>query len=382
MHICLYTETALPKLGGQELVVDALARHLQEAGHRVTVLAARPRRRWIVDDTKLPYPVVRHWPMFSTHRLVDWYRHSLTRLYRRDPWDVLHCHSTYPCGYLAALSGAAIPTPVVITSHGGDVRQGNARLSKPGMDDRFRRAIDRADALVAISRFTSDAFRRLGARDGQIVSIPNGVDLTPFRQTVERPAALDESVQPHRYLLFLGRLHRRKGVDVALNALAQTPPRGGVELVIAGNGDERTALVQQANALNLGERVRFVGAVAGNVKTYLLQNARALVMPSRTWEAFPLVVLEGFAAGAPVIGTRIPGLGDLIEPQRNGWLAEPDSIDTLAPLVHQALHSDVCQDLRPIVRAEASRYSWSNVALEHVQLYQRLVDRRARRATG
>ncbi|MBL8827702.1 MAG: glycosyltransferase family 4 protein [Planctomycetaceae bacterium] len=382
MHICLYTETALPKLGGQELVVDALARHLQAAGGRVTVLAARPRRRWIVDDSQLPYRVVRHWPLFSTHRLVDWYRHALTRLYRRDPWDVLHCHSTYPCGYLASLAGAALPTPVVITSHGGDVRAGNARLSKPGMDDRFRRAIERADALIAISRFTSDAFRRLGARDGQVVSIPNGVDLTPFRQPVARPTALDESIQSQRYLLFIGRLHRRKGVDVALEALAQSPARGGVELVIAGSGDERTALMQRTQALNLGERVRFVGSVAGDVKTYLLQNARAVVIPSRTWEAFPLVVLEAFAAGVPCIGTQIPGLGDLIVNDRNGWLAAPDSVDSLAPLLQQALHGDTCEALRPLVRIEAERYAWSNIASEHIQLYQRLIERRAQRAAG
>lgn len=380
MHICLYTETALPKLGGQELVVDALARHLQQAGARVTVLAARPRRRWFVDDSQLPYRVVRHWPLFSTHRLVDWYRHALIRLYRRDPWDVLHCHSTYPCGYLAALAGAAIPTPVVITSHGGDVREGNPRLIKPGMNERFAQAIQRADALVAISRFTADAFHRLGARDAQIVSLPNGVDLAPYAQPASRPADLDESIQSQQYVLFLGRLNRRKGVDVALEALARSQPRGGVELVIAGAGDERQSLVAQAARLNLGGRVRFVGSVGGEVKTYLLQNARALVMPTRTWEAFPLVVLEGFAAGVPVIGTRIPGVEDLIEPDQNGWLAEPDSIDSLAPLLADCLHSDACLQLRATVQTLATRYSWPHIAQQHLQLYQRLVARRQVRA--
>ncbi|HZU35642.1 MAG TPA: glycosyltransferase, partial [Gemmataceae bacterium] len=60
MRICLYTDTALPKLGGQELVVDALARQFQAAGHRVTVLAPKPRRPVRPNDDAFPYSIVRH----------------------------------------------------------------------------------------------------------------------------------------------------------------------------------------------------------------------------------------------------------------------------------------------------------------------------------
>ena len=380
MRICLYTETALPKLGGQELVVDALARQYQAAGHEVTVLAARPRKRWFVDDTALPYRVVRHWPLFSTTRGVSLYRHALTGLYRSTPWDVLHCHSVYPCGYLAALADTKLPTPVVITSHGGDIRAGNARLRKPGMLERFEAATRRADALVAISRFTADGFRRLGARAEQIVSIPNGVDPAPFRSLAQRPAELDSSILPQQYLLFLGRLHRRKGIDTALEALAQTSPRGGVEFVVAGDGEERAALEQQARRLQLTERVRFVGAVRGSLKTYLLQQARGLVLASRDWEAFPLVVLEAFAAGVPVVGTRIPGLGDLIDVDTNGWLVEPDAPRELAAVMRRIFAEDQYQILGRLARHQAERYAWSSVAAEHIALYQRLLASRSRRA--
>ena len=68
MRICFYTETALPKLGGQELVVDALARQFLALGHDITVLTQQPRWRYRPDDASLPYPVVRHPRFFSTHR--------------------------------------------------------------------------------------------------------------------------------------------------------------------------------------------------------------------------------------------------------------------------------------------------------------------------
>src|SRR5689334_2476075 len=70
MRICHYTETALPKLGGQELVVDALVREQADLGHEVVVLTQWPRRKIRVDDASLPYQVVRHPRFWSTRRFV------------------------------------------------------------------------------------------------------------------------------------------------------------------------------------------------------------------------------------------------------------------------------------------------------------------------
>src|SRR5271170_2937557 len=129
MRICLYTETALPKIGGQEMVVDALARRYQALGHDVVVLAPHPRLPLRANDGSLPYPVVRHPRFYSTRYLVSWYRWFLLRLFRKRPFDVLHCHGLYPSGYLAALCKEQLGVPVLVTSHGGDVHRDNVRLA-------------------------------------------------------------------------------------------------------------------------------------------------------------------------------------------------------------------------------------------------------------
>ena len=67
------------------------------------------------------------------------------------------------------------------------------------------------------------------------------------------------------------------------------------------------------------------GHVEGDTKTWLLQNALCTVVPSRISEGFPLVFLESCAAGRPVIGTRIPGLQELVQPGKTGLLVAPDS---------------------------------------------------------
>jgi glycosyltransferase involved in cell wall biosynthesis len=169
-------------------------------------------------------------------------------------------------------------------------------------------------------------------------------------------------------------LKHRKGVDVLLEALALVPSSGSVQLVVAGDGEERPALEALAGRWGLQHRVRFVSAVFGTEKTYLLQNALATVIPSRLADAFPLVVLESFAAGVPVVGSRVPGLEDLIEEGKTGWQVPPESPRDLAQVLARLLNSpDLPRSLSSAVRAKAAEFSWPAIAHRHLHLYGTLV---------
>ncbi|HEY4308637.1 MAG TPA: glycosyltransferase family 4 protein [Pirellulales bacterium] len=374
MRICFYTETALPKLGGQELVIDALARQFLALGHEPLVLAPPPKRRRVAaHDAQLPYPVLRHPRFVSTRYFVEWYATFLRRAFRRHAFDVLHCHSIYPCAYLASLCRDEFGVPLVITSHGGDVHAAGRRLAKPGIPARYERSLAAADALISISKFTTAGYQRLCPTATTIEAIPNGVDLAPFAQTLARPEQLSSAIPAGEYILFLGRLNRRKGVDVLVDALAQLPPHLSTPLVIAGDGDERTALAAQCAQLGLAGRVHFVGAVSGAAKVWLLQNCRFTVIPSRTWEAFPLVVLESFAAGKPVVGTMIPGLADLVTPDQTGLLVPPESPTALAAALAELLSDEsVTHGYGRNAAQIVQEFDWRHIARQHLDLYSRL----------
>jgi len=372
MRICLYTETALPTIGGQELVVDALAREYANQGHDVVVLAPTPRRRLVANDRRLPYRVIRHQRFLSTRRLIEWYQYPLLKLHQKFPFEVLHCHSVHPCGYLGALCQDRLQAALVLTSHGGDIREGGARILKPGARSRAITALRRADAVVSISGFTTQALRRLEPST-RIVEIPNGVDLSPFDSPVARPPELNPRIRAGQYVLFLGRLHPRKGVDILLEAWAASLAKtdSGMMLAIAGDGGERDALASQARRLRILPSVCFLGRVAGPNKTWLLQNARCVCMPSRDWEAFPLVVMEAFAAGKPMIGTRIRGLEDLITHGRTGWLVAPESPVELAAALHEmSVDHRSLQNYGANARRAALDHGWPSIAARHLALYQ------------
>jgi glycogen(starch) synthase len=132
------------------------------------------------------------------------------------------------------------------------------------------------------------------------------------------------------YLLVVGRLRIRKGVDVLLAALPELLRRHpGARLVVAGDGEHRTALQGAAAALGLEGAVTFLGRVGGERVRALLPGAAALVVPS-IYEGMPLVVLEAMAAAVPVVASRVSGIPEVVMDGETGWLVAPEDPPALA----------------------------------------------------
>ena len=355
-------------------MVDALARALISLGHEVGVLAPKPRWPLKVRDESFPYAVSRHPRFYSTHRFIDWYQVFLRRLYRREGFDLLHCHGIYPPGYIAALCRQAVPVPVVLTSHEGGLGEKNVRLAKPSIRRRYVEALAQASAWVAVSQSIADEYRQLCPAARPIVRISNGVDIRRWTEPQPRPASLDDAIQPGNYVFYIGRLRRRKGADTLVNAFAQTPANDERCLVIAGDGEDGPELRAQAHALGLAGKCRFVGWVDGAAKAYLLQNALFTVIPSRLEEAFGLVALESFAAGRPVLASSVAGLKELVVQDETGMLFEPDSVPSLVEALNVML-SDAkrLERMGARARGRVEEYDWQNVARRHVDLYRSLL---------
>jgi len=204
MRICLYTSAALPSMGGQEMVVDALATQFTLAGHEVVVLAPRLSWRVFSEHKSFAYRMVRHPRYFSKRRMVEFYGWWLDRLCRRWRCDVVHCHGIYPPGYLASLCCTRLGIPFVVTSHGEDVYVGQPRLDEPLILRRHVQALAAASSLVAVSKFTHEGLRRLCPTARHIADIPNGVDVDRFAAPVRRPSTLPSGIKEKRYFLFIG----------------------------------------------------------------------------------------------------------------------------------------------------------------------------------
>lgn len=203
-------------------------------------------------------------------------------------------------------------------------------LGRPGgVERRFRWL--KAPLQIALGRLT--------ARTADLVLAPSAATVAELRRDYRvRDAAVVPNVtgglavepsgtdEPPGYLLFVGRLRIRKGVEVLLEAL---PP--GARLLIAGDGEHRAALENKAV-----ENVRFLGRCdAGQVRG-LLQGAAALVVPS-TYEGMPLVVLEAMEARVPVVASRVSGIPEVVEDGLTGWLVPPENPQALSAALTEVL---------------------------------------------
>jgi glycosyltransferase involved in cell wall biosynthesis len=189
-----------------------------------------------------------------------------------------------------------------------------------------------ADRVLAPSAATAAEIERdYGVEDVGV--LPNVTGGLPAPVPAEPPPDL-----PPGFLLFVGRLRIRKGVEVLLAALDLLRRQGGAPtLAIAGDGEHRAALEAAAAHRGLdASAVRFLGrADAARVRA-LLAAARALVVPS-TYEGMPLVILEAMAAGLPVIASRVSGIPEVVVDGETGWLVPPEDPEALAAALAELL---------------------------------------------
>ena len=381
MRICLFTPTFLPSIGGQELVVDQLARQYNRLGHDAAVLAQHAHRWGTGQMGELPYEVVRFRKPFSQVRGVSVLQRALVKLRRRWPYELIHCHSTYPTGFAAVGAGARLQIPVVVTPHGGGIAETSRFRDRPEIMSRIRQALEQADAVTIMSGYIRERVGILAPGcAGRMHEISNGVDCAALATPVERTPEIAArwSAIPNPYLLFLGRLHRRKGVDVLIDAFLHAAARiPDAHLVIAGEGAEMEPLREQAGRSGSASRIHFVGMVQGADKLWLLQNALGVVLPTRTWEGMPIVVLEAMACARPVIGTDVGGIRDLVVPGQTGLLVKPqDATDLAEALVTLASQGPAWEQMSRNARAKAADYDWPVIARRYLSLFAELTGKR------
>jgi glycosyltransferase involved in cell wall biosynthesis len=219
-----------------------------------------------------------------------------------------------------------------------------------------RRDFLQADVLHATSQLEADELRAVGARQ-PIAVIPNGVDaISSLPVHVPRPS--------RPYVLFMSRIHRKKGVLELLDVWQQLDRRDW-DLVLAGPDEERLLV----NA-KLPANVRYVGSVDGSEKVRLLQKARLFVLPSYS-ENFGVVVAESLMAGVPVISTHGTPWESLVR-ERCGWWI-PMQRQPLEETLQEAISTSP-EDLQAMGRRGREfafrAFAWPEIARQMAEVYQ------------
>jgi N-acetyl-alpha-D-glucosaminyl L-malate synthase BshA len=304
-----------------------LGRGLAEAGDEVHLLstavpAALPAHHGMrVHPVEPPdHPVFTHEPVSLA--LTG----ALAQLHRQAPLDVIHAHFAVPWAMVAATAcdvlGAQAP-PVVVTLHGSDVFQIGAH---PLYVDTTRAGLQRASSVTAVSYALRDAARTELGACMPIEVIPN------FVRTPGPTATRDEHEPP--VLAHVSNFRKVKRPLDALQVFARVRQHRPVRLRLVGEGPELEAVRSRARELGLLSDIDFVGIADEVIEE--LARADVLLMPSER-ESFGLAALEAQAAGAPVVGTAVDGLPEVVADGETGLLHEVGDVDAMAQSVEYLL---------------------------------------------
>lgn len=301
--------------------------------------------------------------------------------------DVVHIHAVWePIQHFAAHTARRLGTPYIISPHGMidpyNLRQKRLKkwLYRVG---RLQGHLNHATAVHCTTQAEAELASPLLRRPAILIE-SLGVDLHEF-ETLP-PAGTFRAAYPatgqRPILLFLGRLHAKKGLDILLAAFAKAT-RGDTILVLAGpdGGYEATAR-SMVRSLGLEEDVLFTGMLHGVERIDALVDALVMVLPSYQ-ENFGIIVIESLACGTPVIISDQVNLHPEISPAKVGTIIEA-SCNALVPALNQWL-SDA-----PMRRAAAQRarpfvwstYDWNVIGPRWVGHYQDITGRHGSRPTA
>ncbi len=366
MRILIATEFfPLEKItGGVEARAYYIRKELQRR-HDVSVLTSRQPGASVQKDVIRIGP---EFPYTSTGHLVKRVMFSV-KLTLRMPWlirkmrpDVIDCQSffAYPAGLMARLLGKK----VFFTYHevwlGGWSRNTKSWLGFIG-EIMERLILFKAALLgirfISVSGFTASKLERAGIRRDRITVVHNGIDPNELTGTLKRDG----------HVLYAGRLVEHKRVQDLIAAAARLP---GLRVDIAGDGPEKTKLMELAARLGVDDRVRFLGYIGRDDLVRRMKKAMILCHPG-TVEGFGITLVESMACGTPYVCSDIPVFLEVTEKGKGGLIFRRMDPGDLASKIRRLMSDEKLYRTKKAEARELSkRYSWESIALRVEEAYR------------
>jgi N-acetyl-alpha-D-glucosaminyl L-malate synthase BshA len=372
--------TCYPTYGGSGVVATELGIELAALGHEVHFISYSQPFRLTGRDQGIFY----HEVPVSSYPLFEFPPYDLALASRMaevaefNGLDLLHVHYAIPHSVSALLARQMVAVrgrrlPFVTTLHGTDI-------TLVGLDRSYlpitRYAIQESDGVTSISTYLkAKTVEDFGVTRG-IEVVPNFVNCdvyTPITDEQERAEARSRLARPDEAILMhLSNFRPVKRVVDVVKVFAQVALEMPAQLILVGDGPDRSAAEWLARDLHIQDRIRFLGKQ--EQVNELLPLADLLLMPSEL-ESFGLVALEAMACKVPSIATRVGGVPELIDDGVTGLLYPVGDVTAMAQGALGLLKDDARMNaMREAGRKNAqSRFCASLVVPQYVRYYESII---------
>lgn len=317
--------------GGVQRHIADCAKLLNAAGYEVRIIVPdlnKPEK----DNYIIPFGRAYSIAFNKTQMELSWAsKQSIYHLLESEKFDILHFHSIWD-PFLSTQLFWYAQCACIATFHDtppdtlmGKMTRQLFKLTSPTI-------LRKLDAAIAVS--TAPAKHLRAPDNNPLHIIPPCIDLSAYQR-----------LSPHTHkpgtnyrILFVGRLDKRKGVHILIDAFEQLYSlRTDVELVIAGHGQEYSHLKAMAKKLSSYKAINFSGNITEDKKLILLANADIFCSPALYGESFGLVLAEAMASGLPVVAANNTGYSTLLAKQADDCLFESGNSEQLTRKIQHLL---------------------------------------------
>jgi glycosyltransferase involved in cell wall biosynthesis len=390
MKILMLTPYFYPHTGGTEKYVKDLAIQLVKNGHEVTVIANNvPRAKKAKSEEVIDGVKIKRLPAFDFlyYLPVTWaFRKNML-----EGFDVVHIHCP-PHSFIRTLAGKT-EKPVVATFH-CDVTVTGQFFNIPVpkfithgfeaiMDAYARLFMNKVDEIISTSvsyASTSPVIKSL-----KYNAIPIGVYHDKLDESLKQQG-IDPLKEKKKQILFLGRLAANKGVNYLVAAMPKIlEKQPDAKLIICGEGEEKSSIVNQIKELGLENAITFYGTVDLANLAKLYATSSVFVLPSiNRLEAFGIVQLEAMACYTPVVAADIPGVNSVMDIGKSGLLVpkqDPDAISSAVLKIISDPNMVKSMGARGRELVE-TKYDWPIISKEIEAVYKKAIAKKKAVPTG
>jgi glycosyltransferase involved in cell wall biosynthesis len=399
--------------GGTETVLAETCRELVETGHTARIFcpdALSDRRNEVIHGIEVRrfsyfYPYFGLKPESRTqmdHKGGNLFSFSLMSALKKEPGlDLIHLHTLKRLGGIGRHVAIKRRVPYVVSLHGGvfDVPEAEAAALREPAAGAFewgkilgwwvgsRRVLDDAGAIICVGEGERMETQRRYP-DKRVVFLPNGVDADRFARGNGAAFREKRGIAGDAFLLLnVGRIDAQKnqiGAVKALHALGRVIPSAHLALIGPVTGEAyHQNLMETIDTLGVGKQVTVIpGLPAGSEDLLNAYHAADVFFLPSVHEPFGIVILEAWAAGLPVVASRVGGIPSFVEDGLDGLLADPSEPEAFVPLLKTlAGQKDFRRKMAEAgYHKAATRYSWKTITRTLVELYQDVIrDSTARR---
>lgn len=365
------------KHGGSAMVPYEMSKHLHDAGHDVTVITTDfQMENDFIDSLDGVEVIPFHCQMNIGSLLIST---SMKKYLKQNvnKFDIIHMHNyrTYQ-NIVVHKFAKKHGIPYVLQAH-GSVLPFFSNEQLKNLYDRVwgYRILKDASKVIALTKTEAEQYKKMGVEENKIEIVPNGIDLPEYENLPDRGVFRKKHgiKSNEKIVLFLGRLHRIKGVDLLVEAFSDMAPKmEGGKLVIAGPDDGfLSTLKAQIEDLKIDDDILFTGPLYGMDKLEAYVDADVYVLPS-VYEIFGVTLLEACACGTPVIVTDRCGIADIMG--KVGYVVEYDK-KQLQDAIFKILSDDRLrrkfgEEGRKLVRGE---FTWGKIVNRFEEIYLNLM---------